>query len=395
MSNNKLKKYYVKVKHKVIPTKIQKYFREHRIIANVFNTNFSRNALLAYVTTPFTDGISASHQNQWSVYTLTQILMKMGYNVDVVEFNTKRTRYIKRYDMVIDISPKKAPVYEGALTENCIKIAYLTGSNPSWSNKMEQERVNAVNERKKSKIVARRQADLIANEIEKYTAVLFIGNDYNLKSYSEFKLPPVYFIPNYGLMHKIARDKFNSKSFCYIASTGQVHKGLDLLLEVFSIYCTDCELFIFSDFKKEVDFCEAYWRELTAYKNIHAIGFMDTRSSKFSSLVKKCTYMILPSCSEAHCGSVCTAMGFGLIPIVSRECGFEDDEVEILSDCSITTIRDAVIFYSRKDQQWLKTRSDRAYQLISSKYNHEIQTMQTKNAITEIISNFKENLKEK
>lgn len=385
MYKTKIGQYLKKGKNKLIPSRIKKYIISHRLISNVFHTKFTQNALLVYVTTPFTDGISRSHQNQWSVYKLAQILHEMGYNVDAVDFKTVRTKYKKIYDLVIDISPSPKPLYQEALGKDCIRIAYLTGSNPSWANIRENERIKAVNESRQSGIVPRRQADLIDNEIQNYSAVLFIGNTYNLKTYSEFDLPPVYLVNNYGLEFKIDRKKFNPKSYCYIASTGQVHKGLHLLLEIFSTTCTDCELFIFSDLKKERDFCETYRYELTECENIHVVGFLDVTSDKFLSLIRHCTFMILPSCSEGQSGSVCTAMGVGLIPIVSRECGFEDNEVEILADCTLRTITNAVIHYSQKKQQWLTERSERSYYLIQTKYNQEIQTKQTRNAIKNII----------
>ena len=58
--------------------------------------------------------------------------------------------------------------------------------------------------------------------------------------------------------------------------------------------------------------------------------------------------MVLPTCSEAQCGSVTVAMSFGLPILASREADFSADEVEILPDCSPETLRSVVREWARR-----------------------------------------------
>lgn len=341
------------------------------LLENIFNEKYIKNCLLVYITEPFRNEINNNHQNSWQVVELAKVIGRYGYNVDVIDYNYNKSNFNKKYDLLIDLHPRDNAVYNKFLKDDCIKIAYLTGSNTSFSNIAEQERIKDVFNRRKVKLIPRRQAPLISKRIENYDAAFFIGNEYNLKTYAEFKMPPVYFIKNTGYKFDFSNEKRNVKNFMFLGSAGQVHKGLDLLLEVFAHKCKDCNLYICSSFKNEVDFCEAYQKELYHTSNIHPVGFVNIKSEQFKELAEKCAYMIMPSCSEGIAGSVLTAMSAGMIPIVSRECGFADDEVIHLENCSMECIEETVKLYSNKDSNWIKEMSDMVASIVGERYSEK------------------------
>lgn len=341
------------------------------LLKNVLDSNYLRTALLVYVTEPFITGMNNTHQNSWQVIEIARVISKFGYNVDVCDYNYNKSDFNKKYDLLIDLHPRDNAVYNKFLKPDCIKIAYLTGSNTSFSNVAEQKRINDVYRRRNIKLIPRRQAPLISKRIENYDAIFFIGNEYNLKTYSEFKMPPVYFIKNTGYDFNFGNEKRKANNFMFLGSAGQVHKGLDLLLEIFAQKCRDCNLYVCSSFENESDFCEAYKHELYNTSNIHPIGFVDIKSDKFKEIAEKCAYMIMPSCSEGIAGSVLTAMSAGMIPIVSRECGFEDDEVIYLKDCSKECIEKSIKYYAVKDNEWIKNESDKAIKIVKERYSEE------------------------
>lgn len=350
---------------------------KNEFISNVYKTHYERNCLIVYITAPFRKGVSFSHQNSWQTVELARAISSFGYNVDVIDYDYTRDNFLKKYDLLLDLHPRDNSVYQTSLKTDCIKIAYMTGSNPSFSNNAEKSRLDNLTKRKNKRLIQRRSAALISRKIEKYNAMFFIGNKYNLKTFSEFKLPPVYFIKNNGYQLNIDESKRSAKNFCFFASFGQVHKGLDLLLDVFAHKCTDCNLYICSSFEEEEDFCDLYNKELYKTKNIFPIGFVDIKGEQFKEVVEKCSYMIMPSCSEGLAGSVITAMSAGLIPIVSRECGFEDDEVIHLQDCSLECLEKTVNKYSEKNREWIDNESMRARRIVEERY--------TKNNFTESI----------
>ena len=357
------------------------------LLNNVFNDNGNKNCLLVYITDPFINGIKDNHQNSWQVIEIAKAISKFGYNIDVCDYNYNKKDFNKKYDLLIDLHPRDNAVYNKFLKPDCIKIAYLTGSNTSFSNIAEQKRIDDVYRRRNIKLIPRRQALLISKRIEDYDASFFIGNEYNLKTYSEFKMPPVYFIKNTGYDFNFCNDRRKANNFMFLGSAGQVHKGLDLLLEVFAEKCRNCNLYVCSSFENESDFCEAYKYELYNTSNIHPIGFVDIKSDKFKEIAEKCAYMIMPLCSEGIAGSVLTAMSAGIIPIVSRECGFEDDEVIHLKDCSKECLEDSIKFYASKDDEWIKSESEKSVNIVKERYSEECFIESICNGLENVISN--------
>ena len=79
----------------------------------------------------------------------------------------------------------------------------------------------------------------------------------------------------------------------------------------------------------------------------------------------------MPSCSEARAGSILTGMSAGLIPIVSRDCGFDDDEAILLDDCREETIERTVLDYAEKPKPWRESESERVMNIVHDRYSKD------------------------
>ena len=98
------------------------------------------------------------------------------------------------------------------------------------------------------------------------------------------------------------------KHFLWLGSTGAVHKGLDLLLDVFSMQ---------DDMVLHIGGLEKQDRKtlgISKRKNIIEEGLIFIKSETFLKLVDKCSYIILPSCSEACSTSITTGMLLIIMP---------------------------------------------------------------------------------
>jgi glycosyltransferase involved in cell wall biosynthesis len=123
--------------------------------------------------------------------------------------------------------------------------------------------------------------------------------------------------------------------FLYFAGPGNIHKGLDLLLEAFSKL--EQHLWICSKMDKK--FVDVYSNELYDCENIHLIGCVQLRSVQFYEVMQTCNYAILPSCSEGGAHSIIECMNQGLIPVVSRACGLDVNNYGlILAPCTLEEI---------------------------------------------------------
>ena len=353
---------------------LRKNFRGEGIVVNFFHRNYPKNALLMYEVGGFKKKeISEAHQNKWQEREIARIFSEHGYNVDVTDYNNSLIHLKNNYDLVLDLIPGRNPVFRKNMNPGCKTIAYLTGSNATFQNEAERKRLAALKERRGVQLEPRRQSPLLTKEIESYSACFMIGNEYNWKTYSEFELNQPYFIRNTGHEQEYKFDVSQKKrnAFLYFGSGGQVHKGLDLLLEIFSKEGFPAELYVCGAFKREKDFEKCYWHELYECDNIHPVGFIEISSKTFSEITAKCVYSILPSCSEGMAGTVLSTMSAGLINVCSRECGFDSDEVIILEDCQIETIRKYILELSEKDMEWVKKESKRAYDIVNTKYTRK------------------------
>jgi hypothetical protein len=354
---------------------------------NVNDTDFHRNALIVYVALPFVSKTpDLGHQNQWQAKELAKVIGEFGFNVDVIDF-TERVRLKKKYDLVVDVHPGLNSSYVDHMTATGRRIAYITGSNPSFSNAAEMGRIEELHRRKGKRLQTRRQAKLFSkHDLESCDGILFIGNSYNMRTYTEFTLRNIRYISNTGhdFLMDVSSASRSPRSFLFLGSGGQVHKGLDLLLEFFSKH-DDLELYVCSSFKSEEDFSDLYHKELFEQANVHAVGFVDIRSAKFREICGRCSYIVLPSCSEANAGSVLTGMSAGLIPLVSRECGFEEDEVHFFDDCSCDSISRRLTEMSLKTVEWVTTESERAISTVRTRYSADCYRTSARKALSDIL----------
>lgn len=366
-----------------------KKFFQHDVLYNVHKTQYKKNCLLQYIVQPFLEKEinRYRHQNQWQVKVLVDELGNFGYNVDVRDIEDTGKRLKHKYDLVVDIHIGLNTTYKKYMNSGCRWIAYLTGMNPRVANHNEQIRLEALTQRRGIVLPPERQGPLLSREVEKCDAFFFIGNAYNLKSYEEFHLPPVYFIKNHGYNFPFMIDYTckDPKKFLFFASVGQVHKGLDLLLEIFSKKDFSFELYVCSDFLSEREFCAEYQQELFHTSNIHPIGFIDIMGQEFRHIVEVCSFLLMPSCSEGIAGSVLTGMSAGVIPIVSRECGFEEDEVFHLQDCRMETIENAIRYFGNQDKRWIQEKATYTKNIVKERYSEEDFIQSVRQALEKIL----------
>ena len=222
--------------------------------------------------------------------------------------------------------------------------------------------------------------------MESLDAMFLIGGKRTLASYAEFRLPPCTLLVNSGYdgLAVTAPELRRPHRFLFLASRGQVHKGLDLLLELFALE-PDLELVVCSQFHKERDFVRAYRRELFATPNIHPVGFVDVRSPAFAALQAECGAMILPSCSEGQSGTVTAALSYGLPPIVSRECGFDEPDLATLPDCRPETLRHVVREWAAEPVSTILERSHAALELMRRRYRPAHYAAQVRAGLAEVL----------
>ena len=261
-----------------------------------------------------------SHQNQREAIVIVETFNALGYNVYVVDYNSKRSLPNINVEIVFGLEPLFALACEKYGTAK--KIYYATGAYYKHQNKMVKYMTDMFNVKFNSRIPYRR---LVAshNSCELSDYILQIGSDFTIETY------PI------ELRHKISKIRqsvqYQSKilpiefarenEFVFMGSVGNALKGIGSLICYFSDH-KDYIIHIIGPMEQDV--LEALRPTLTS--NILFHGFMDVNSEDYLQILKKCNFLIYPSGSEGSPGAVLNLMRNGMIPLVSRWAAF--DEIE-------------------------------------------------------------------
>jgi len=159
------------------------------------------------------------------------------------------------------------------------------------------------------------------------------------------------------------------KHFLFFSGLGNVHKGLDLLLQAF--HGTDLHLHICQYIQPE--FGRAFSDELQESRNIHLHGFIKMRSPEFRQLAQMCNWIILPTCAEGQPGSVIECMAHGLIPILSDAANLDlEDWGYRIETLTFEAVRAAITRASSSDLLDCRIRAEKVVRATQVRYSPEV-----------------------
>jgi hypothetical protein len=299
-----------------------------RILVNKLKTPITiyhgtDKVLICYITRPFKKYITRSHTNEQEVMTIAKTFNKLGYGVDVIDYNAGSKINYSKYKIIFGFGD----AYKRSFCDSRFvgkRILHLTGANPNFSNFAEAKRAKYFFERHQKFIITRRRVywDWIYSLVNS-DAVFVLGNEWTLSTYKNmhpklFLLP----VPCVALnLPSIKEKNYNEgrKNFCWFAGSGALHKGLDLVLDAIETLGDDFHLDVCGPISNETDFIAHYEECLFDNPKITYHGFVDVDSEKMISIILNNNFVIMPSCSEGGGSSVITCMSGGLIPIVTPE----------------------------------------------------------------------------
>ncbi len=306
------------------------------------------DVLLSYFQQPFRaangQGILATHSRYWESYQIADTFLRLGYTVDVIDWDNRVFMPQKPYRVFVDPRhnmERLAPM----LPEDCTKIFYIDVAHTIFNSWAELQRLLALQQRRGVTLQCRR-FETPNLGIERADCATMLGNDFTRKTF-EYASKPIYAVPMTPCKELpwMTDKNFDAcrRNFLWFGSYGLVHKGLDLVLEAFA-QMPEYHLTVCGPIRNEPDFVEAYHKELYQTSNIKTIGWIDVMGPEFLELVKSCAGFVYASASEGQAGAVVTCMHAGLIPIISYECGVDipDQSGILLRESSVDHIKDAV-----------------------------------------------------
>jgi glycosyltransferase involved in cell wall biosynthesis len=319
--------------------------------------------LVSYLATPVPlkqgSRHSLGHSNFRECAEIVLIFNRLGYVVDLVAWDDATFIPLKEYDAVFDIHrnlQRYAPV-------QARKIFHVTGSNPPFSNAAEMERIRNLEKRRGARLMPRRgvapaDLDTFEDNLALADTVTLIGNQVTAATFPESARQKLQLVPATGSFlprMRAPEDFHDCKEYLWFNGSGAVHKGLDLVLELFARH-PELVLHVVGPYQKEQDFAREYRRELTDLPNIRSHGYLLPSSEKFLKIADRVTAFISPSCSEGISTSAITCMQYGMLPILSRNSGItlSDSMGVLLEECSPVALEDALLCVCRKSGGELK-----------------------------------------
>lgn len=349
----------------------------------------TKTALLSYLVEPLlpspNNRDTSTFSNAGIAQTIPRALNELGYSVDIINYDNEAFVPGKKYDLFIGHGGVNFESISRKLDPKCIKIYFSTGTYWKEWNRTETERLAALQKRRGVFL----PADRLIIHNEEYAnvnadGIICLGNDHAKKTYDKF--PRVINVNNAVYPDNYSRSNKNfavaRNNFLFFNGGGNVHKGLDVLLEAFTQ--TKQQLYVRQDI--EPAFFKVYNHELTDYPNIHLVPYLKKPSKEFFSMMDTCNFVISPTCAEGQPGSIIECMAHGLIPVLSKEANIDTKDFGItLQNNSVDEILSVVTEVSQKSSEWYKNKSDLTIEEIQKHYTPEKFLETTKDAIKKIV----------
>lgn len=328
---------------------------------------------LSYVTQPFLDrnkGLRArGHTNGFECMVMAESYRRLGYAVEVVDYTNRDYVPPKDCRFAIDIH-SNLERWDTTLPSDCKRLLHATGAHWLTWNTAELVRLKAIFERRGRNLRSMRQAEP-SRAIEVAQLATVIGNEWTMGTFAHANTPMhrVMLSSAYEFDWTAERDFETAKrSFLWLGSYGMVHKGLDLALEAFA-RMPEYNLTVCGRPQKEADFFEFYKKELTETPNIRLAGWMDLASDEFEKIRRTHAAMIYPTGSEGCAGSVVHCAHAGLVPITTKEAGFDLGDYGLsVADGTVEAVCDAVRRFASLPADDVESRARRTWEF--ARANH-------------------------
>lgn len=287
------------------------------------------------------------HTNRQEMVQMIKVCIENDWCIDVCGCND---RYAKEqipedyYDYILGFGENFK--YAKEKNPEALAILYMTENPYHISYEREMERIHYFKERTGRQFHLERTGVYYQKDDEKMAdAVICLGDE----NYFQLDKKVIRIWPS-ALKNPTFTLDFSQKekkNFLVYGVDGFIHKGNDILLEIFAKH-PDWRLYLCggrgAEKAKEAGYCLP--------SNVQAVGFVDTLSEQFNDIVGRCYYLLLPSCSEAPSTAVLTGMRHGLLPVVSKGIGldelgiycryFEDYHIETVEKILLQLVSDDI-----------------------------------------------------
>lgn len=374
-----------------IKDKLRKITETYEVIQNInldFTNKNQKRVLISYITIANSTNFNPKEIFHTNIIECEQILrwfIKNDYVIDLAYCLSDITKYPsiinKKYDVIFGFG--KVFDYMKTINKEAKKILYVTENDYETSLENEKKRIEYFKERKGKEIKLTRSGTYFTKEsFNDIDALISLGEP---KLFQKYKCEKFFLSPsglkneNYVLSERNFKE--SRKNFIWFGSNGAIHKGLDILIDAVN-NLNNVKLHIFGLNKNDKKILNVDDNE-----NIKIHSKINVNSDEFINIVNKCSYCIMPSCSEAKSTSVLTCMRHSLIPIVTNTMGFNEfgEFVNIIDDFSVENLRNIIKNFAEKDEKWLEQEHKKVYTMSNNIFTLENYNTSINNILNECL----------
>jgi len=350
----------------------------------------SGRALVSYVVSPllppprFRDRVLFSN---WGLaQEIPRALNELGYQVDIIHYGNAAWTPKKHYDLFVGHGGHNFCRIAEALGESTVRIYFSTGIYWREWNRREAQRFYELAVRRGYLLPADRA--IIEGEEEATSrahGIIVLGNAEAVRTYAKYPIVIGINSAAYPVLWSgVAKNNYGPgrRHFLFFSGRGNVHKGLDLLLEAFA----DSGLHLHICQHLEPAFARVYRQELKA-SNVHSYGYVPMRSATFYRLAAQCNWVISATCAEGQPGAVIECMAHGLIPILPDAANIDLGNWGVrLPHCDVPTIRSVIHEVAMMPEDECRHRARQVVAEISESYSVERFRSSFKRAVATIVA---------
>ncbi|WP_306598083.1 hypothetical protein [Geothrix sp. 21YS21S-2] len=323
------------------------------ILEDAFGTRRKKKALLCGAVEGLVDRESMNffHTNTHEAFEQGLALHESGYSVDAIDHWAEPPRGYGEYDVILGLGRALVECHSGGRRPRRV-LLYSPGIHNQVQNLRTLDRVKAFRERYGPCLLesGRFASEDFTSIASLCDAVLVLGNEataatYHGRTSSEIFIIRAFFhhLVDGAALAQRKDPRKAGRGFLWFGSAGLIHKGLDLLLEVF-LARPWLELYVCGPLEGEGAFGRVFQSRLAASRNIHMIGMVRIGSPEFLRIAEQCGFAVLPSCSEGGGVSLLSAVGNGgLLPVATLEASVELGTFGIpIAGCSEALVAQAI-----------------------------------------------------
>lgn len=320
---------------------------------------------LDYDRTAYSLRHANAHTNLQEMMQMVRVLIDMDFSIDVCACNNADAALempSDYYDYIIGFGD----MFKLAKQRNpkAYTIMYMTENPYTVSKAGEQRRIDYFYERTGKRIPFARTGKFYhENDEQLADAIICLGEKRYFTNTVIQRIYPSAF-KNSKYIENM-NEKRESSNFLVFGVKGFVHKGNDLLIEVFRNH-PEWKLYMCG--REIQEECKKLGIRLP--DNIMDCGFVDVESNTFLELVKVCPFVLLPSCSEGMSTSLLTCMRHGMIPVTMRGTGMDElaEFCEYFEDYHIPVIDSKLKELTAMDAEKIEEYSNRIYQYANERF---------------------------